>query len=377
VYRLENKGLWIRRIVYLVLVGLALLFISFYGGNVPYMFFFAVVINSIGMIVYIVYVFFTIKIYQSLTERQVVKHELVSYKLLLNNEGVFACRDVRLEFMEKLSEIKGASEVGHINLVPDQGVEYCMELMCKYSGTYFVGVDSVEIMDYFKILKIRFPMPQKMKVTVKPRVLSPENLSFITKYEECHDVSQNRSSSDMLDNTVRKYVTGDNKNFIHWKNSAKRQVLMIRTTVSEEIYKYVIVMDNCIESMDFDGIVQSDKLRELTLSMVHYILGLGYQVEVLLGARYREEITSYQEFEEFYALLTEFEFVTHGNMKPILHRLHEEYEEQIPFLFITAAESTNKEQDSYELISGRNVYVLNVNLFDDIEEFLQIEERTK
>ncbi len=376
-YHLENKGLWIRRIVYLVLVGLSLLFISFYGGNVPYIFFFAVVLNSIGMVVYIVYVFFSIKIYQTLTERQVVKNELVPYKVLLNNEGFFACRDVYLDFMETLSEIKGVADIGHINLVPEQGVEYSMELIGKYSGTYFVGVDSVEIMDYFKILKIRFPMPQKMKVTVKPRILHPENLSFITKYEECHDVSQNRSSSDMLDNTVRNYVTGDNKNFIHWKNSAKRQEIMIRTTVSEEIYKYVIVMDHCIESEDFSGIVQSDKLRELTLAMVHYILGLGYQVEVLLGPRYREEITSYQDFEAFYAVLTEFEFVLDGNMTHILHELHEEYEEHVPFLFITAAEFTKNGQDFGEFARGRNIYVLNVNLFDDIEEFLQIEERTR
>ena len=337
---MENKKLWIRRSIYIIFFGLTLVLLSFYGGNVPYMLFGAIVIHTIVLLVYILYVFLTIKIYQSVPERQVTKNELVDYRLFLNNESFLAYQDVTLRFMDGLSEIKGTDFFGHLNLEPGQGIEKKMELVCKYSGTFFVGVDTVEIMDYFKIFKIRFPMPQKMKVTVKPRILMPQNVSFITQFEECHEVSLTRKSNDLIDSSVRKYFPGDNKKLIHWKNSAKRQEIMLRTMTAEEILKYVIVMDDTIAALDtLEGILQSDKLRELTLAMVHYIFNLGLPVEVFLGQRYQNEIMLSNDFQEVYEVLTEYEFRSKQNMNILLEDINKTYDNNVSFVFITAQAS--------------------------------------
>lgn len=374
VNKMEKKRIGIRRSLYIALFGCSLLFVSFYGGNVPYMFFFAFVVNLIFMVAYILYVFFSIKIYQSLAMRQVTKNELISYELFINNESFLAYRNVRFEFMEELSEVKGVSNLGDISLQPSQGVTHSMELLCRYSGTFFVGVDTIEIMDYFKILKIRFPMPQKMKVTVKPRILNPENLSFILKYEECHDVSLNKRTGDKIDATVRNYVAGDNTHLIHWKNSAKKQKLMVRTMTAEEIFKYVIIIDDYVDALDFDRIVSCDKLRELALALVNYVLGLGFRVDIFLGQQYRSEIASYQDFLDFYGFLTEHEFNEKKSSSPLLHALDYEYENSVPFVFINASDFEYEERSVEDLKMSRNVYLLNVNSFEKIEEFLNVEE---
>lgn len=375
---MENKKLWIRRSIYIIFFGLTLVLLSFYGGNVPYMLFGAIVIHTIVLLVYILYVFLTIKIYQSVPERQVTKNELVDYRLFLNNESFLAYQDVTLRFMDGLSEIKGTDFFGHLNLEPGQGIEKKMELVCKYSGTFFVGVDTVEIMDYFKIFKIRFPMPQKMKVTVKPRILMPQNVSFITQFEECHEVSLTRKSNDLIDSSVRKYFPGDNKKLIHWKNSAKRQEIMLRTMTAEEILKYVIVMDDTIAALDtLEGILQSDKLRELTLAMVHYIFNLGLPVEVFLGQRYQNEIMLSNDFQEVYEVLTEYEFRSKQNMNILLEDINKTYDNNVSFVFITAQASKYDLKFLEELNLYRKVHLLDVNSFDNIDEFLHIEERNK
>ena len=76
-------------------------------------------------------------------------------------------------------------------------------------------------------------------------------------------------------------------------------------------------------------------------------------------------------------MLTEYEFGQEEDLNRFFEELNYEYEEHVPFLFITANESNDSEQKFAELKKNRNIYVLNVNTFDDIEEFLHIEERTR
>lgn len=366
---MENNYTRIRRIIYAVLFVLSLIWISFSGGNVPYMIFYALIVNFLLMLIYMVTMFFSVKIYQNVQTRHITKKEWVPYTLQLNNEGLFACRDISLHFTEEFSEIRGSQRPGHLSLDTSQGFCQDIELRCKYSGTFFVGVDSIEIMDYFKVLKICFPMPQKLKVTVKPRILIPGNLSFLTKYEDFHDFSSYRKSRDFIEPVVRSYVPGDDKNRIHWKNSAKRQELMVRIDGFEEIQKYVIYMDDRVDDPDsMHGIIQCDKLRELTVSMVHAIVTMGFGVEVFLGQAYRREIISSQDFDEFYDFLTEYEFVSYESRTSVCFFPENDFEPNVPILWIVA----NDEKKSIHL--SKSVYQLDVNTFDDIDDFLQTEE---
>lgn len=365
--------LLLRRVLYGICVILSLIFISFRGGNLPYMLFFMMLLNTIAAIIYILYVFFTIKIYQVIPERRVTKCEFVSYHLMLHNESLIAYRDIRLHFTRELSEVKGTDKIGCIGMEPGQGMNVSGELFCKYSGTYFVGVDSIEIMDYFKIFRIRFQMPQKMKVTVKPRVISLDSLNFL-KEEESHDSSLFGRSEYRLDNEVRKYYPGDNKRSIHWKNSAKRQELLVRTPMAEEVSEYVVVMDGSMGKIPLEEkIICCDKLREATLALVHYIYSSGYKVWVLLDGVNQKEIVSRRDFTELYERLIDYGF---GQEKKIGERFEEILKsngEEIPVILVTSSHSVMSQEDAGRVYDGRNVYRLNVDSQKTVEEIFQME----
>lgn len=338
------------------------------------MLFFMIIINTVLSILYIVYVFFSIKIYQDVPERRVIKQEFVPYTLNLNNESIFAYRSVKLRFMEQLSQVKEADKLGNIGLKPGQKIDAAMELCCKYSGTYYVGVDTIEIMDYFNIFHIRFHMPQKLKVIVKPRVLKPDNIAFITEEEECRNSAVKGRNEYLTDNEVRKYVSGDNKRLIHWKNSAKRQELMVRKVMAEEISEYVVILDGRVENADFiSRIILCDKLRETVIAMVNYIYCAGYNVLSVLDRNYEKEICYQRDFNEFYNRMVDYYFDSDEEFDKLLLSINQRIQEEIPFIIISA--KTEEIQDNtWEEIKGyRNIHVIDVNAFEDIEELLDIE----
>ncbi len=365
---MENKMLLVRRLIYCACVILSLVFISFKGGNLPYMIFSMMVINTVAAVVYILYVYFTIRIYQVIPERRVTKQEFVPYNLKLNNESVMAYRDVKLTFFTDFSEVKGASGIGCIGLEPGEGRDIHKELFCNYSGTYFIGVDTIEIMDYFKIFRIRFQMPQKMKVTVKPRVIPLDNISFLSK-AEAHASSLWGKSDFSLDNEVRKYYPGDNKRHIHWKNSAKRQELMVRSLTSEEITEYVVILDGSMGKLDFnEKIVCCDKLREVVLAMTNYIYEAGYYARVILDTGFDGEVTTKRQFNDVFNRLIDYGFGPVKSMAGKLYSLDAECAESVPFILITSNHSQLDKEVVFELSKFRNVAVINVDLYESIED---------
>lgn len=335
------------------------------------MLFFMLIINVIISIIYILYVFFTIKIYQDIPERRITKKEFVAYNLKLGNESIIAYRDIRMQFMKELSEVKGAEKIGNMVLAPGQVIDVDMELFCKYSGTYFIGVDTIEVMDYFRIFRIRFHMPQKMKVTVKPRILKPETISFITEDEECRNSGQKGQSVYLLDNEVRKYVSGDNKRRIHWKNSARRQELMVRNQTAEEISEYVVIMDGQTGLTDFESkIILCDKLRETVIALVYYIYCSGYNVLSVLDNTFEREIYSQRDFDEFYNRLIDYGFGMKKDFNGLLLELNRKVREEIPFIIISAQPAEICGSTWNEIKCFRNIHVVDVSQFEDIEEFL-------
>ena len=363
---MENKKIFAGRMIYAALFVLSLVYISCSGGNLPYMLFFLMVVNMVLSVIYILYVYSTIKISQDIPERRVTKKEPVPYRLNLCNEGLVAYRDVRLQFLKGLSEVNGQAGLGNMGLEPGEKTGADMELYCKYSGIYYVGVDTIEIMDYFKIFRIRFPMPQKMKVTVKPRILKPDNLAFITEEEECRSSGQTGREDFLADSEVRKYQAGDNKRLIHWKNSAKRQELMVRKMAVEELSEFVVFMDGRVSEKEFESrIIVCDKLREAVIALVYYIYSLGYPVLTVLDVKHEKEVSSKRDFDEFYRMVTDYVFDTETGFEERLSGLDREVQEGIPFVIVSAKQEWAA-GGTWEAGQGvRNIHMVDLDAFQD------------
>lgn len=358
---MESRGLFLRRSIYVAAFVLSLVFISFRGGSLPYMLFFMVAVNTAVSIAYIFYVFFTVKVYQTVPERKVVKGSLVPYSVKLSNEGLLAYSVVGLRFIGTLSEVRHTEGLADMSMEPGGEFAFQTELLCRYSGTYDVGVDTIEIMDYFRIFRIRFPMPEKLKVTVKPRILELADIAFITE-EESRNSGQRGISDCLVDNEVHRYVPGDNRRLIHWKNSAKRRELMVRTLTAEELPEYVVFMDGNVEAADHIGkVMLCDRLREAAVALVNYIYRSGYYVLAVLGEADGQDILSRREFDAFYDRVTEYGFS--GRMREmgaLLEEWNRGVRAGVPFIVVTAYSEALSVGTREAVGCSRSLHILDV-----------------
>lgn len=316
---MDKKSFGIRRGIYLLLIVISLVFLSFYGGPLPYMVFFALIINMIASMIYIMYIFNSIRISQNILEHSVDKNQYVKLKFQIGNEGMLAGTSIKLNFNHEFSEVSGCEELEHIGLEPKQYIVKELELLCRYSGTYYAGVDSIEITDYFGIFHIRFEMPQRMKVVVRPRILKIDNLKFLNDNEQQVNSSNYRQDEAVVDNETRLYQSGDNAGMIHWRNSMKMQKLLVRTMSAEEAYDYIVIIDETIRLKDnVERIISADKVRETAIAVINYMYSCGYNIGCAMGHTGIIRLNDQYGLTQLYNRISGCNFVGDNNVSNVI-----------------------------------------------------------
>lgn len=370
----KKTAIVIRRIIYVLLAVAALVYVSISGGNLPYMIVGLVIINSVVSIVYIYCVFYSIKISQIIESHSVLKKSYIDYRFRVDNDGLLSCTNIRFNFINELSTIYGNEGLEHIGLEPRECIERYLELVCNYSGTYYAGVDSVEIMDYLGIFKVKFDMPQKMKVVVHPRIIEIESLKFMEDSEDSVMSSQYMNSDMAVDNQVREYSPGDSVRMIHWKNSARYNKLMVRTYADEETMDYVVIVDGIIGSSEYmERIIQADKLRETSVAIINYLYKSGCNVSFAINSCNTRNIYSMSDFNNAYDEISGYSFTaaTHFTQElqdnSTLKRI--EWSNNATVIVVSA----NRKDGLASKLSD-NVVWIDVNRFKSVDEFFSVKE---
>lgn len=296
------------------------------------MIFFTLIANVVVSFAYIIYVFFYLRISQDIPRHGVEKGEYFKVKMIIGNEGILPFSSIKLNYIEEFSEVYGNEGLHHFGLNSKESIEIELKMICNYSGTYYVGVESIEIMDYFGIFMIKFSMPQKIKVFVSPRVLEFEKLSFLDDSANTINSSNSRMGDAIVDNQTRIFQEGDDTRLIHWKNSAKTQKLMIRTYGSEESERYVVILDGCINEKDWKKkIIVADKLRETFVSIVRYLFSKGYSVECYVGDCNGQNVNDLYEFGQIYEKVSNYYFTGNSDVSGLINQVSgcEQYGETI------------------------------------------------
>lgn len=229
------------RIILIILWILSLVGISFYGGSVSYGFFWALTLVPVVSFVYLLLVFLRFKIYQKMDNRHVVAGQTSDFYITLQNEDRFPFASIRILFFSPFSEIRGVDDKEEYELMPRTGIRKHTTLMCKYRGEYEAGVKEVIIRDFFNIFKITYKNKEPFRVTVLPKIVVPDSIKAVDENESSSVDS--RSNPCNPEPVVREYVPGDDARMIHWKASAGKGKLFVRTLTGEDKNGIGIVMD--------------------------------------------------------------------------------------------------------------------------------------
>lgn len=303
--------MWRNRIIFIILWILSVVGISWFGGPVSYGLFLLLTSVPVISIIYLLFVFWTYRIYQEIGTKNPVANHKIPYYITLQNEMPVLFTSIRVRFYSSFSDIEGLTDDYEYELTPKSGIRLETELICKYRGEYEVGVKRIIITDLFRLFRFSFKNSEPLRVIVKPDVVSIETLGKgIPTAEYLREAKRNYMQPDVIS---RDYIAGDSIKRINWKQTARTGKLMVRNEEGEEKKGILLIADTCRYSKDeHDYIPLENRVLEMVLAFALYYVRQGVPVSLATlqknGELIYSSIDNEAEFDRFYSLVSDISF---------------------------------------------------------------------
>ena len=101
----------------------------------------------------------------------------------------------------------------------------------EHCGAFYYEVEKLRIYDLFGLFYVTPYKNRKTEILVKPLSLRPDRLPDFESARTSKTVKSNSLESEIYD--IREFAQGDLLKSIHWKASAKRDMLLVREALEE------------------------------------------------------------------------------------------------------------------------------------------------
>jgi len=314
--------MWLRRSIIILFIIITAVFASFYGGPLPYALFYLALLLPLLSYLYLLYIYNRFRVYQLIDKKTLVKYESVPFRFILANEDILTYAHISVTFLDDYSTLEQVDVSLDHTLLPGERKEYATTLMCRYCGTYRVGIDRIVLEDYFRIFRLSYHCPTPLEVHVLPRVLQPERLSLFSSLTEGLRLTNNQNSQ-FPDAETRHYQTGDSPRMIHWKAYARQGELLTRKKLPEPKPEQHIFLDLDLPYLDgADYLPRFDVLAESVLAIADFYLRTKTPCNVYADADgfHRFTVHSQKDFDILYAFLSQNERVFGSSAVELLTR---------------------------------------------------------
>ena len=187
----------------------------------------------------------TVKLFAS-EDRSVVGNDL-GIGIIISNESIFSSLRCRCHLLIK--NVYYEEEVSQIFTVPivarseNKNPLYCKVTNC---GIIEASLIKCEISDVLGFVKAVVPSDHMISITIMPKQTNLDDiqkLGILTGFTDNEDDSQKGNEYSDTSN-IREYIPGDRIKDIHWKLSAKRDVLLVREHIKSCENQLVLWVDS-------------------------------------------------------------------------------------------------------------------------------------
>ncbi len=202
-------------------------------------------------------------------EKRVGKDETGYLNIEVKNRSILISYDIRMKLKTE-NKFYGDSKYIIISMPSHAKGSVIRELPIHYSmlGTYDFSIENITIRDMLGLVNLK----KRLNRNVTAEVLPVENVkvdadfldfsSGMTESEET--LKKGHDFSDVSD--VREYIPGDKLNSLHWKLTAKRDILMVKDRVSMSDQQMVILTELSGEPEEVDEVLS------LSYAVTRYIV---------------------------------------------------------------------------------------------------------
>lgn len=292
--------------IYILILAASVVFASFYGGLLPFVVLYGVVLFVPVSALFIVLNFHYISVYQELSDNHVVKGETHDFLMSFENTGIFPVHDMMLILHSDRCEFEGIRDGECVSLDPRTKLKLAVKLRCIYGGTYYIGIRSIGFKDAFGVFTIMFNVPYMFRAIVSPKITDAAD-----PYMDIENmVNSVGSKSDIKyeeipGNDMRTYYAGDPINRINWKVSARLGEPVVRIPDKQDTRKITLIIEPSYvpeRVQDTEFLKRRDSFLEFAVSAAWYFARRGVPVYIIYpsGKITEKQIDSYESFQEFY-----------------------------------------------------------------------------
>ncbi|MPL98312.1 hypothetical protein SDC9_44514 [bioreactor metagenome] len=312
----------LNRILYLSLLIITFTFVYYYGGKVPNMFFYTVLVLPIVSFTYMLIGYFMLKYEQSLDNDLIFKGDKVTFTVNITNRSFFILPYISISFLNDKGGVIQKHKINNISLQPFSNREVSIDYIYKYRGDFKLGVSTIEIQDFLGIFKFTLKNKTPLYITVYPQIIDIDEFYLSSGYLSDNVSSIGGGQEDISTiEEINKYNYGDSLRKIHWKLTAKTNELMIREYEKVGSRSAILILD--LQSNNFEvekNAAIEDKLLETTIAILRYCIYNDAEVKLIYDSKGINAInySNSLDFQKAYETLAKIEFNQKTSFKDII-----------------------------------------------------------
>lgn len=312
----------LNRILYLSLLIITFTFVYYYGGKVPNMFFYTVLVLPIVSFTYMLIGYFMLKYEQSLDNDLIFKGDKVTFTVNITNRSFFILPYISISFLNDKGGVIQKHKINNISLQPFSNREVSIDYIYKYRGDFKLGVSTIEVQDFLGIFKFTLKNKKLLYITVYPQIIDIDEFYLSSGYLSDNVSSIGGGQEDISTiEEINKYNYGDSLRKIHWKLTAKTNELMIREYEKIGSRSAILILD--LQSNNFEvekNAAIEDKLLETTIAILRYCIYNDAEVKLIYDSKGINAInySNSLDFQKAYEALAKVEFNQKTSFKDII-----------------------------------------------------------
>lgn len=312
----------LNRILYLSLLIITFTFVYYYGGKVPNMFFYTVLVLPIVSFTYMLIGYFMLKYEQSLDNDLIFKGDKVTFTVNIANRSFFILPYISISFLNDKGGVIQKHKINNISLQPFSKREVSIDYIYKYRGDFKLGVSTIEVQDFLGIFKFTLKNKTPLYITVYPQIIDIDEFYLSSGYLSDNVSSIGGGQEDISTiEEINKYNYGDSLRKIHWKLTAKTNELMIREYEKVGSRSAILILD--LQSNNFEvekNAAIEDKLLETTIAILRYCIYNDAEVKLIYDSKGINAInySNSLDFQKAYEVLAKIEFNQKTSFKDII-----------------------------------------------------------
>lgn len=299
------------RITYGIIVFLALLFIYFYGGLVPWTLFYFVLLLPILSLIHLLVIYYTFRWNEILSTRHYTKGDIIEYKWKIQGSLFLPYPYIELHLYTPDMFLTGREEVVPLSYLQTYDSYISYKTRCRYRGRYQVGITRIVFHDFLFLFKMVHRSKHLNSVVVYPRIRSPEEYIESRIFSDAKMSFYNKYRGEESHLNIREYTVGDSSRLIHWKLTSKLDKTMVidkETTLDNHV---ILVLNLKRQNMSSERrLIFEDIIIEKAVSLAYHFLNRSIPVDVLYNhdGPHLWFGSSPYDFEDLFRLLAEIPF---------------------------------------------------------------------